>query len=78
MTSETDGTAGGTGGTTGGAAGSTTGPGTPEGAGAEGTGARSQRPSSAAFREFVASGWGPRPEVASEVGEGPRHAVARR
>ncbi len=76
MTSATDGTADGT------AEG--TAPGTAEGTaprstpGAEGTGARSQRPSSAAFREFVASGWGPRPEVAAVVGEGARHAVARR
>ena len=46
--------------------------------GAAGTGARSQRPSSAAFREFVASGWGPRPDDLPEQGEGARRAVARR
>ncbi len=46
--------------------------------GPEGTGARSQRPSSKAFREFVASGWEPRPEVQREQGEGARRAVARR
>ncbi|WP_336924116.1 aminopeptidase P family protein [Aquipuribacter sp. SD81] len=42
------------------------------------SGGRSQRPSSRAFREFVASGWGPRPDVRPETGEGARRAVARR
>lgn len=46
--------------------------------GAAGTGARSQRPSSAAFREFIASGWGPRPDGLPEQTPGAVHAAARR
>ncbi len=46
--------------------------------GAAGTGARSQRPSSAAFRRFVASGWAERPSTLPDLAEGARHAVARR
>ena len=47
-------------------------------AGAAGTGARSQRPSSAAFRAFVGSGWAPRPGALPVQGEGARRAVPRR
>jgi Xaa-Pro aminopeptidase len=47
-------------------------------AGVAGSGARSQRPSSAAFRAFVASGWAPRPADLPVLGEGARRAVARR
>ena len=46
--------------------------------GAAGTGARSQRPGSAAFRRFVASGWAPRPDALPERTEGARHAEPRR
>jgi Xaa-Pro aminopeptidase len=46
--------------------------------GSESSGARSQRPSSPAFREFIASGWGPRPDALPTPGEGARRAVERR
>jgi Xaa-Pro aminopeptidase len=46
--------------------------------GSESSGARSQRPSSPAFREFIASGWGPRPDALPTAGEGARRAVERR
>jgi Xaa-Pro aminopeptidase len=46
--------------------------------GVAGSGARSQRPSSEAFRQFVASGWGPRPTDLPPLGEGSRWAVERR
>ncbi|WP_066581532.1 aminopeptidase P family protein [Cellulomonas timonensis] len=39
---------------------------------------RSQRPSSAAFKEFMASGWGPRPGVSTEPGPAAPHTAARR
>ncbi len=39
---------------------------------------RSQRPTSPAFRAFVASGWGPRPPGPTELLPGARWAVARR
>jgi Xaa-Pro aminopeptidase len=42
------------------------------------SGARSQRPSSPAFRRFIASGWGPRPDALPQPGEGARRAVERR
>ena len=42
------------------------------------TGARSQRPSSPAFREFIADGWAPRVEQELSPGEGARRAVGRR
>jgi len=45
---------------------------------AAGTGARSQRPSSAAFRRFISSGWAERESTLPEETEGARHAVARR
>ncbi|WP_380166173.1 aminopeptidase P family protein [Jannaschia sp. R86511] len=46
--------------------------------GAAETGARSQRPSSKAFRDFVASGWAERPGTLPATAAGARHAVARR
>ncbi len=39
---------------------------------------RSQRPTSAAFREFIASGWSPRPEALPSKAEVTRYAAARR
>ena len=39
---------------------------------------RSQRPTSRAFREFIADGWGPRPDLLPERSPAADHAAARR
>ncbi|RPF27656.1 aminopeptidase P family protein [Georgenia muralis] len=39
---------------------------------------RSQRPTSQAFREFIADGWGPRPDLLPERSAAADHAAARR
>jgi len=39
---------------------------------------RSQRPASAAFKEFMASGWGARPDLSTEPGPAAEHTARRR